>query len=131
MSLMKGVIQEIMKDVRGSAAERYKKPKVSGMIVEKKVIGPKESEGPKEESDEMKDLAELIANAKKESEGEEGKDWMHSESSESPEAEKIEKEAGLHKKPEWEEFEDEEPDWMKDPEILEKVLAARKEKYKK
>jgi hypothetical protein len=37
----------------------------------------------------------------------------------------------LHGKPDWEQFEDKEPDWMDKPDDLSKVLEARKKKYGK
>lgn len=122
MNLMKGVIAEIMKDVKGNQAQRYSKPKGIAVTIQKK------EEAPVEEEDE---LASFLRDAAKEEKGEQGMDWEHDEKDDSPMEKKIEKEAGLEGKPSFEQMEDETPDWMDDPEVMKKVFEMRNKKVGK
>jgi len=123
MSLMKGVIAEIMKDVKGNQAQRYAKPKGIAVTIQKS-----EAKEPEGEEDE---LAKFLKDAASEEKGKPGEDWMHDEEKDSPMEKKIEKEAGLEGKPSFESFEDKMPDWMDDPEVMEKVFKMRSKKLEK
>ena len=125
--MIEDILKRAIQNVRKKGAESRYAPKKAMVIEEKTVVAPKPPEAkegePTEEKGDMGEMLEAVRKSIMEPEAKEGEEtWSHSEDSEPKEAEQIEKDADLHRKPSWEAFEDEDPNWLSDPEKVKALI---------